>query len=164
MRMDFDLEHLEGGMKVFEYFSNSTHLAERASWVAGDLQLVGENSLAKYCASICWNDQWRSLDVPSNPNSLENDDEGWLIGQFDCSLVGVAQPFLATCGILNLANPFNVLVLSISRSICSLQENPAFLISSQWGFMRYKMPFLIFQELIRHKSSRSRDSWNSLSP
>jgi hypothetical protein len=29
--MDFNLEHLEVGMMVFEYFSNSTHLAERAS-------------------------------------------------------------------------------------------------------------------------------------
>jgi hypothetical protein len=26
------------------------------------------------------------FDVPSNPSSLENDDERWLIGQFDCKV------------------------------------------------------------------------------
>lgn len=93
MRMDFALERLGGGMNVFEYFSNSLHFAESASWLVSDLQLVWETSLAKCCASICWNDQWRSSEVPFNPKSLQNDDQGELIGQFDSSLVWVAQPW-----------------------------------------------------------------------
>jgi len=104
MRMDFNLEHLEVGMMVFEYFSNSTHLTERASWLASDLQFVWENSLAKCCASICWIDQWRSLTFPPIPvPSRMTTKGGWLVNStvrlacWSCTAFVRNAPHLEPC-------------------------------------------------------------------